>query len=111
MNKLFKISMPVVITFSFMLLINTVGGSNIYGQILDNITQSNPISSAINQTKQQLGEQREQTLQQVNQTKQQLGEQSKNITAISDKLLNFTNSAITALDSQDTETVKQNLMD
>ena len=92
-----KGSIPVVIAFSFMILLNAVGGSNIYGQIVGNTTQTNQTSIS-NQTGN------------ITQAKQQSEKmQAKNLTAMSDKLLNFTNSAIIALDHKDTKTLKHDL--
>lgn len=124
----------LAVAFSFVMLFNTVGGSNIYAQIVGNTTQANQTSltnqttispqqanqtSGGNQTTtpqqaQQQIKQANQNIHQAQEQKQQAKQQleksqSKNITAMSEKLLNFTNSAIIALDHKDTKTLKHNL--
>lgn len=112
MNTLYKISIPAIVAFSFILLLNTAGGSNIYGQLIGNTSQTNQTNLTNQTTSPQPQNQTIITNQTSNNQKtphQYEKTQSKNITAISEKLFNFTNSAIIALDHKDTATVKYNL--
>ena len=94
-----NVSIPVILTFSLVLLLNT-GSSNIYGQIIEDTNQANQTSGQ--NTTQQL-EQANQQLAQANQTQQQVPE-------LDEKLLNYTNAAILALNDEDIGAAQDNLV-
>ncbi|WP_458720671.1 hypothetical protein [Candidatus Nitrosocosmicus sp. R] len=121
-----NISIPVVLTISLVLLLNT-GGSSIYGQIIGQTNQTNQTSgqNTTQQAQQQLDQanqqmqqaqqqkqQAEQQLQQSNQTQQQQqSNQSKQQEPeMNEKLLNYTNAAILALNDDNTSAAQDNLV-
>lgn len=134
MNVNRKIIVTTMAALGFVLLLSTVvvNNFNIYGQMIGNTTQSNQTNSAFsnqtassnqttpsNQTAnaqqaqqqiQQADKQIQQAQQQKQQAQQQLQKsQTKNATALSEKMLNFTNAAITALNNNDEDAAKQTL--
>lgn len=90
MKRIINGSIPIIFTLSLVLLLNT-GGSNIYGQI---VNQTNQTSQNTIEPVQQ---------QQNNQSKQQDPK-------MNEKLLNYTNAAILALDNNDESAAQQNLV-
>jgi acetate kinase len=126
--KFKNVSIPVVITISLVLLLN-VGSSNIYGQIIGQTNQTNQTSGQnttqqaqqqldqANQQMQQAQQQRDQAqqqLQQANQTQQQQQGNQSNQTQqdpkMNEKLLNYTNAAILALNDDNTSAAQDNLV-
>jgi acetate kinase len=83
------------------LLLNT-GSSNIYGQIVGQTNQTNQTSGQ-NATEQIQQQQANQTQQQANQTKQQDPK-------MNEKLLNYTNAAILALNDDNSSGAQENLV-
>ena len=121
-----NVSIPVVITISLVLLLNA-GSSNIYGQIIGQTNQTNQTSgqNTTQQAQQQLDqanqqmqqaqqqkEQAQQQLQQSNQTQQQGNQsnQTQQDPKMNEKLLNFTNAAILALNDDNTSAAQDNLV-
>jgi hypothetical protein len=97
----------VIVSISFVLLLNPSGLSpSSYGQIVGDANQTNQISdqNSIQQTQQQL-EQANQQLAQANQTQPQPDPE------MIEKLLNFTNVAILALNEDDTNTAQVNIVE
>ena len=120
-----KVSVPVVFAISLMLIINT-GSSNIYGQIIGQTNQTNQTSgqNTTQQAQQQLAQanqqiqqaqqqkdQAQQQLAQANQTQQpQQSNQSKQQDPkMNEKLLNYTNAAILALNEDNTSAAQDTL--
>ena len=132
MNRFINFIVPMIASISFVLLLNPSGLSlSSYGQIVGDASQTNQMSdqNSIQQTQQQLEEanqqlaQANQTQQQVsNQTQQQLEEanqtqpQPANQTQpqpdpeMVEKLLNYTNVAILALNEDDTSAAQDNIV-
>ena len=121
-----NVNFPMVLAISLVLLLNT-GSSNIYGQIIGQINQTNQTSgqNTTQQAQQQLQQadqqmqqaqqqkqQAEQQLQQSNQTQQQQqSNQSKQQDPkMNEKLLNYTNAAILALNDDNTSAAQDNLV-
>ena len=102
----------MIVSISFVLLLNPSGLSlSSYGQIVGDANQTNQISdqNSIQQTQQQL-EQANQQLAQANQTQQQVSNQTVQPDhKMIEKLLNFTNAAILALNEDDTSAAEDNL--
>ena len=125
MKTFINVSIPVILTISLVLLLNT-GSSNIYGQIIGQTNQTNQTGGQntteqaqqqldqANQQMQQAQQQKEQAqeqLNQTNQTQQQQTNQSKQQDPqMNEKLLNYTNAAILALDNNDESAAQQNLV-
>jgi acetate kinase len=127
MKTFINVSIPVVLTISLVLLLNT-GSSSIYGQIIGQTNQTNQTSgqNTTQQAQQQLQqadqqmqqaqqqkEQAQQQLQQSNQTQQQ--QQSNHSSKqqdpkMNEKLLNYTNAAILALNDDNTSAAQDNLV-
>ena len=115
----------VVLTISLVLLLNT-GSSSIYGQIIGQTNQTNQTTgqNTTQQAQQQLQqadqqmqqaqqqkEQAQQQLQQSNQTQQQANQSSKQQDPeMNEKLLNYTNAAILALNDDNTSAAQDNLV-
>ena len=93
MKKITNASIPIILTISLVLLLST-GSANIYGQLIDQTNQTNQTSGQ-NTT--------QQTQQQANQSKQQDPE-------LGEKLLNYTNAAILALNDDDIGAAQDNLV-
>ena len=133
MNRFNNFILPVIVSISFVLLLNPSGLSpSSYGQIVGDANQTNQISdqNSIQQTQQQL-EQANQQLAQANQTQQQVSNQTQqqleqanqtqpqpaNQTQphpdpeLIEKLLNFTNVAILALNEDDTNAAQVNIVE
>ena len=77
MKTFMNVSIPVILTISLVLLLNT-GSSNIYGQMIGDTNQANQTSgqNTTQQASQQL-EQANQQLAQANQTQQQVSNQTQ----------------------------------
>ncbi|CAN5604700.1 hypothetical protein BH23THE1_BH23THE1_23800 [soil metagenome] len=97
MKTLINVSIPVILTISLILLLNT-GSSNIYGQIVGQTNQTN-------QTNQTSGQNATEQIQQqqANQSKQQDPK-------MNEKLLNYTNAAILALNDDNSSGAQENLV-
>ena len=93
MKKITNASIPIILTFSLVLLLST-GSANIYGQLIGQTNQTDQTSGQ-NTT--------QQTQQQANQSNQQNPE-------LDEKLLNYTNAAILALDDDDIGAAQDNLV-
>jgi hypothetical protein len=94
MKNFMKINILVILGISLALLLTT-GGSNIYAQNLTNQT------SGQNATQQQL--------QQANQTQQQANQTQQQDPKMNEKLLNYTNAAILALNDDNTDAAQTSL--
>jgi hypothetical protein len=105
MKTFINASIPVILAISLILLLNT-GGSNIYGQNMTNTTQTNQTSG------QNTTQQAQQQLAQANQTQQQSANQSskQQDPQMNEKLLNYTNAAILALNDDNTSAAQDNLV-
>ena len=117
MKNLVKVNIFVILGISLVLLLNT-GSSSIYGQNMTNQTsgqnttqqaqqqldQANQQMQQANQTKQQA----EQQLSQANQT-QQSNQSKQQDPKMNEKLLNYTNAAILALNDDNTSAAQDNL--
>ncbi len=116
MKRIINVSIPIILTISLVLLFNT-GGSNIYGQIIGQDNQTNQTSglNATEQAQQQLEqanqqiqqsqeqkEQAQEQLNQSNQTQQQTNQSKQQDPEMNEKLLNYTNAAILALNDDNT---------
>ena len=120
MKNFMNVNILVILGISLVLLLNS-GSSSIYGQNMTNQTsgqnatqqqaqqqldQANQQMQQANQTKQQA----EQQLAQANQTQQQPANQSKQQDAkMNEKLLNYTNAAILALNDDNTSAAQDSL--
>lgn len=101
MKNFINISVPVVLTISLVLLLST-GASNSFGQMMNQTNQT----SGQNTT-----QQAQQQLDQANQTQSQQGNQSKQQDPkMNEKLLNYTNAAILALNDDNTSAAQDNLV-
>jgi acetate kinase len=125
MKNLINVSIPIVLTISLVLLLNA-GSSSIYGQILGQTNQTNQTGgqNTTQQAQQQLDQanqqmqqaqqqkqQAQQQLEQSNQTQQQQTNQSKQQDPMmNEKLLNYTNAAILALNDDNTSAAQDNLV-
>ncbi len=125
MKTFINVSNPVVLTISLVLLLNT-GSSSIYGQIIGQTNQTNQTTgqNTTQQAQQQLDQadqqmqqaqqqsnQAQQQLQQSNQTQQQVNQSSKQQDPeMNEKLLNYTNAAILALNDDNTSAAQDNLV-
>ncbi len=128
MKTLVNVSIPVILTITLVLLLNT-GSSNIYGQIIGQTNQTNQTNqtSGQNTTQQQAQqqldqanqqiqqaqqqkEQAEQQLQQANQTQQQSNQSKQQDPKMNEKLLNYTNTAILALNEDNTDVAQDSLV-
>jgi flagellar motor protein MotB len=124
MKTFINVSIPVILTISLVLLLNT-GSSNIYGQIIGQTNQTNQTSgqNTIQQAQQQLQQadqqmqqaqqqkqQAQQQLQQSNQTQQQSNQSKQQDPKMNEKLLNYTNAAILSLNDDNTRAAQDNLV-
>ncbi len=124
MKTFINISIPVILTISLVLLLNT-GSSNIYGQIIGQTNQTNQTSgqNTTEQAQQQLEqadqqmqqaqqqkEQAQQQLDQTNQTQSQSDQSKQQDPKMNEKLLNYTNAAILALNDDNTSAAQDNLV-
>jgi len=123
MKNFINVSVPVVLTISLVLLLST-GASNSFGQMMNQTNQTsgqNTTQQAQQQKQQaeqqmqqaqQQKQQAEQQLQQSNQTQQQQqSNQSKQQDPkMNEKLLNYTNAAILALNDDNTSAAQDNLV-
>jgi acetate kinase len=107
MKTLINVSIPVILTISLVLLLNT-GSSNIYGQIVGQTNQTNQTTGQ-NATEQIQQQQANQTQQQANQTQQQAN-QTQQDPKMNEKLLNYTNAAILALNDDNSSGAQENLV-
>jgi hypothetical protein len=106
MKTFINASIPVILAISLVLLLNT-GSSNIYGQIMAQTNQTNQTSG------QNTTQQAQQQLAQANQTQQQSANQSskQQDPQMNEKLLNYTNAAILALNDDNTSAAQDNLVE
>ncbi len=141
MNRFNNFILPVMVSISFVLLLNPSGLSpSSYGQIVGDANQTNQISdqnsiqqtqqqleqanqqlAQANQTQQQVSNQTQQQLEQANQTQPQPANQTQPQPAnqtqpqpdpeMIEKLLNFTNVAILALNEDDTSAAQDNIVE
>jgi len=123
MKRIINVIIPIILTISLILLLNT-GGANIYGQIIGQTNQTNQTSGQnttqqaqqqldqANQQMQQAQQQKEQAQEQLNQTNQtQQSNQSKQQDPnMNEKLLNYTNAAILALNDDDSSGAQESLV-
>ena len=124
MKTFINVSVSVVLTISLVLLLNT-GSSSIYGQIIGQTNQTNQTSgqNTTQQAQQQLQQadqqmqqaqqqkqQAQQQLQQSNQTQQQSNQSKQQDPQMNEKLLNYTNAAILALNDDNTSAAQDNLV-
>ena len=109
MKNFINVSVPVVLTISLVLLLST-GASNSFGQMMNQTNQTSGQNTT--QQAQQQKQQAEQQLQQSNQTQQQQqSNQSKQQDPkMNEKLLNYTNAAILALNDDNTRAAQDNLV-
>ena len=133
MKTFMNVSIPVVLTISLVLLLNT-GSSSIYGQIIGQTNQTNQTTGQ--NTTQQAQQQLQQADQQMQQAQQQLKanqtqqssqqqlaqanqtqqQQQANQSSkqqdpeMNEKLLNYTNAAILALNDDNTSAAQDNLV-
>jgi acetate kinase len=104
MKTFMNVSISVILTISLVLLLNT-GSSNIYGQIIGDTNQANQTSGQ--NTTQQASQQQ---LAQTNQTQQQANQSKQQDPELDEKLLNYTNAAILALNDEDISAAQDNLV-
>jgi acetate kinase len=119
-----NVSVPVILAISLVLLLNT-GSSNIYGQIIGQTNQTNQTSgqNSTEQAQQQLEQadqqmqqaqqqkdQAQQQLAQANQTQSQTNQSKQQDPEMNEKLLNYTNAAILALNDDNTSAAQDNLV-
>ena len=124
MKTFINISIPVILTICLVLLLNT-GSSNIYGQVMTPTNQTNQTSgqNTTQQAQQQLDqanqqmqqaqqqkEQAQQQLDQTNQTQSQSNQSKQQDPKLNEKLLNYTNAAILALNDDNTSAAQDNLV-
>jgi hypothetical protein len=122
MKNFINISVPVVLTISLVLILST-GTSNSFGQMMNQTNQTSGQNTTqqaqqqldqANQQMQQAQQQKqqaEQQLQQSNQTQSQQGNQSKQQDPkMNEKLLNYTNTAILALNEDNTNAAQDSLV-
>ncbi len=114
MKTFINASIPVILAISLALLLNT-GSSNIYGQIMTNTNQTNQTSgqNTTQQAQQQLAQANQTQQQSANQTQQQSANQSskQQDPQMNEKLLNYTNAAILALNDDNTSAAQDNLVE
>jgi acetate kinase len=94
MKTFINISIPIILSISLVLLLNA-GSSNIYGQIISQTNRTNQTSG------QNTTQQAQQQLAQTNQTQQQANQSKQQHPELGEKLLNYTNAAILALNDDD----------
>jgi acetate kinase len=104
MKTFINISIPIILSISLVLLLNT-GSSNIYGQIIGDTNQANQTSGQ--NTTQQANQQQ---LAQTNQTQQQANQSKQQDPELGEKLLNYTNAAILALNDDDIGAAQDNIV-
>jgi acetate kinase len=124
MKTFMNVSVPVILGISLVLLLNT-GSSNIYGQIIGQTNQTNQTSgqNSTEQAQQQLEQadqqmqqaqqqkdQAQQQLAQANQTQSQTNQSKQQDPEMNEKLLNYTNAAILALNDDNTSAAQDNLV-
>ena len=124
MKTFMNVSVPVILAISLVLLLNT-GSSNIYGQIIGQTNQTNQTSgqNSTEQAQQQLQQadqqmqqaqqqkdQAQQQLAQANQTQSQTNQSKQQDPEMNEKLLNYTNAAILALNDDNTSAAQDNLV-
>jgi len=120
MKNYMKVNLLVILGISLALLLNT-GGSSIYAQNATNQTSSGQNTTQqqaqqqLDQANQQIQQaqqqkqQAQQQLQQANQTQQQANQSKQQDPKMNEKLLNYTNAAILALNDDNTEAAQTSL--
>ncbi len=123
MNNFINVSIPVVVTFSLGTITRS-GASNSFGQMMNQTNQTAGQNTTQEQAQQQLNQanqqmqqaqqQKQQAQQQLelnNQTQQQQTNQSiQQDPIMNEKLLNYTNAAILALNDDNTSAAQSNLV-
>lgn len=125
MKRFINYTIPIIAAFSLVLLVNSVNSAPVsFGQMMMTTNQTNQtMQNSTQQAQQQLDqanqqiqqaqqqkEQAQQQLQEANQTQQQQSNQSKNPDSkMNEKLLNYTNAAILALNDDNTSAVQDSL--
>jgi acetate kinase len=111
MKTFINISIPIILSISLVLLLNT-GSSNIYGQIIGDTNQANQTSgqNTTQQSQQELEQANQQQLAQTNQTQQQANQSKQQDPELGEKLLNYTNAAILALNDDDIGAAQDNIV-
>jgi acetate kinase len=111
MKTFINISIPIILSISLVLLLN-MGSSNIYGQIIGDTNQANQTSgqNTTQQSQQELEQANQQQLAQTNQTQQQANQSKQQDPELGEKLLNYTNAAILALNDDDIGAAQDNIV-
>jgi hypothetical protein len=106
MKTFLNVSIPLILTISLVLLLNT-GSANIYGQIIGDTNQTQP--QPANQTQPQPANQTQP--QPANQTQPQPANQTQpQDPEMNEKLLNYTNAAILALNDDNISSAQDSLV-
>ncbi|CAN5888511.1 hypothetical protein BH23THE1_BH23THE1_31910 [soil metagenome] len=104
MKKIINISVPVILSIGLVLFLST-GTTNISGQMIGETNQTNQTNPQ-NDT-----QQAQQQLDQTNQTQSQSNQSSKQQDPkMNEKLLNYTNAAILALNDDNTTAAQDSLV-
>jgi TolA-binding protein len=124
MKNLINVSIPAILTISLVLLLST-GASNSFGQMMNQTNQTSGQNTTqqaqqqleqANQQIQQAQQQKEQAQQQLEQTnqtqqqQQQTNQSKQQDPEMNEKLLNYTNAAILALNDDDTSAAQDILI-
>ena len=111
MKTFINVCLPVIVAISLVLLLNTGSSNNIYGQIIGQTNQTNQTQpQAANQTQPQAANQTQP--QAANQTQPQAANQTQpQIDAeMNEKLLDYTNAAILALNDDNESAAQDSLV-
>jgi negative regulator of genetic competence, sporulation and motility len=120
MKKIINISIPVILSIGLVLFLST-GTTNISGQMIGETNQTNQINQTnpqndTQQAQQQLDQanqqmqQAQQQLDQTNQTQSQSNQSKQQDPQMIEKLLNYTNVAILALNDDNTTAAQDSLV-
>jgi len=126
MKTFISFGIPAILAISLVLLLNPIGTSQTsYGQIIGQTNQTNQTSgqNSTEQAQQQLQQadqqmqqaqqqkdQAQQQLAQANQTQSQTNQSKQQDPEMNEKLLNYTNAAILALNDDNTSAAQDNLV-
>ena len=103
MKTFINVCLPVIVAISLVLLLNTGSSNNIYGQIIGQTNQTNQTQpQAANQTQPQAANQTQP--QAANQTQPQIDAE------MNEKLLDYTNAAILALNDDNESAAQDSLV-
>jgi ribosome-binding ATPase YchF (GTP1/OBG family) len=111
MKTRLSISIPLVFATSLILFLNS-GSNGIYGQMMmnqSNMTNQTSQQNTTQQAQQQL-QQAEQQMQQAQEKLQQSNQSKSQDPKMNEKLLNYTNAAILALNNNDENAAQQSLV-